>query len=747
MHHNPIISENCARGEQSNHSHLPAYPIDPRFLLDFPSSRSNTAVIPQDIPDTVLQESSHPTIIAQNALVHWRAYQVHGTEAQKELFLAQARWLLAHERRLANEAGGWPIQYALSDYYAPQHYLSALAQGCGISVLTRAYQLTQEHIFLETARRAVRVFEIDILDSGVQCPIGDEGPFFEEVAVYPAAHILSGYILALFGLYDYVACTQDSQIVGLIQRSLTALHSLLDEFDTGYWTYDDLLHRRLASQRSHTLHITLLEALARLSGCEHCAVLAKRWAGYQNRMRWRWRSWIAGQRETPASSKTRRSFRRFLCGALDRGNQGTPERVCVPINQFPISGGMKSVLAGIAQVMEDQWQMVYLTNYKGPDAAGLEIEVFGNRITRPWQFPGVWLYGLAGFSKLLAFLRRNPHCRLVLPQDGIFTGAFAAVAGKMAGARVICIDHGNIPTLAQPILRQERAREVQTYPWYKRIPSQLRSACYWPSLSLLARICTHFTDLYLIAGDETAEVCRQYLGIHPSRIIRYDFLVDMAHFPLRETVSRASQRAEQAIPAEAILITMINRLAIEKGMDTAIAGIAQALTALPPEVQTRVRVLIVGNGPLRAQVQADIRHYGLDKVCTLWGDANTAQVAMLLSISDIFLYNGTRGVNSMAVLEAMAAGCAVVASLVPRSNARLLAEGRGITIAPGDANAIATALIHLCHNPALCQHMGESARAYIATYHTDQMLKRNVWRATFFTPIVVPSPSRDGKTT
>lgn len=713
-------------------SELLAYPVKISYLLGFsPNSEADVWKMCKSLGG-LMHAVDHPTEIAQNALIYWNLYFEYRNDTHREIFLERANWLLAHETRLANGAGVWPIPFALPEYYAPQYWLSALAQGNAISVLLRAYQVTHDEAFLQAAHRAVRPFELDILDGGVSTPVNKDGLFFEEVAVYPGAHILSGYILALIGLYEYIFFMQDSRIEALIQRSLHTLHTLFDVFDTGYWTRDDLLSRRLASRSSHALHVTLLEALAGISGCEYCAVVAKRWANYQRRISCRLRSWLAGSRRVSSRFAARAEVHRFR--SINQRSQGELERVCVPITQFPVSGGMKSVLAGIAQAMEDQWQMVYLTNYKGPDVGELEIETFGRRTTHPWQFPGVWLYSLAGLSKMVTFMRRNPNCRLILPQDGIFTGVFAALVGKMVGARVVCIDHGNITWLGNPTFRQEREGALQAHPWHRRIFAQLRFACYWPSLQLLARSAACFTDLYLIAGDETADIAQQCLGIHPSRIIRYDFLVDMAHFPQLDTARRVSLRAEQGISEDAILITMINRLAIEKGMDTAVAGIAQTVAALTPAVRARVRVLIVGDGPLRAHVQSDIHCYGLDEVCTLWGNANSAQVAMLLGISDIFLYNGTRGVNSMAVLEAMATACAVVASTIPRSNASLLAEGRGIAIEPGNSGAVAAALSHLCNDLELCAQMGKRARNYIATYHTAQMLRRNLWRASFFAP-------------
>ena len=410
--------------------------------------------------------------------------------------------------------------------------------------------------------------------------------------------------------------------------------------------------------------------------------------------------------------------------------QNTPLRVCVPITEFPTPGGMRSVLAGVAQVMSDHWHMMYLTHQKGQQAEGLEIELFGGKRAFPWQFPNVWLYSLAGWRRLFTLLRSGAAYDLILPQDGVFSGAFAAMIGKMAGIPVICMDHGNVTWLHNPALRAERMKAVQMSAPPQRLLLRLRYACYWFSLGLLARITALCSSVFLVAGDEVEEVYCQRLGVAPRRIVRYAYIVDSTRFPSLDSAERLALRAAQQFPTDAIIITMINRLASEKGMDGALEGIAAALTMLTPEVRKQVKVLIVGDGPLRAQVEADIQRLGLASVCTLWGEAQPDDVIRLLSASNIFLYSGTRGTNySMAVLEAMAAGCAVVASISPRSNARLLAEGRGIAIDVGKAHEIALALVRLCNDRECCQQMGQDARDYVALHHNAHALRATLLHA------------------
>jgi hypothetical protein len=63
------------------------------------------------------------------------------------------------------------------------------------------------------------------------------------VAVSPPAHILNGFIFALFGLYDYYRVTQDEHALELFNAGIETLRSKLHLYDTGRVTRYDLLLR------------------------------------------------------------------------------------------------------------------------------------------------------------------------------------------------------------------------------------------------------------------------------------------------------------------------------------------------------------------------------------------------------------------------------------------------------------------------------------------------------------------------
>ncbi len=86
----------------------------------------------------------------------------------------------------------------------------------------------------------------------------------------------------------------------------------------------------------------------------------------------------------------------------------------------------------------------------------------------------------------------------------------------------------------------------------------------------------------------------------------------------------------------------------------------------------------------------------------------------------------------MAVLEAMAAGCAVIASTQPASNTQLLAEGRGMAVPEGDVEQTSAALTTFIHDLALCRTMGQLARKYIEQFHSPEEFRRTLQRATYW---------------
>jgi glycosyltransferase involved in cell wall biosynthesis len=671
------------------------------------------------------------------ALACWNQALTLNNVAAQERFLHLAQELLEQEQPVGERAGGWPISAPPGTDHSSSrtHYLSATLQASGLAVLLRAFSLTGEERYLAASERVVQTFLLDILDGGVRTPLYEDGIFFEELAIYPATHRFNGMAFALLALYEAQRYHPTPALEELCQRGLATLERSLEEFDSGFWAYHDLTTRRLCEPEELDEQVTLLEALVRMTGSQCCERARQRWRGYRQhwgsllRQRWqatRRRCWQALWRRWQ-----RRLFPRIPAPA-------GRVRVCVPLPAFPAMGGVLTVLETVEQVTQDHWQLEFMTRAVGEHSGTYVVHRFG----RPWMgathFPFVWLYALTGMGKLFALLRRGASFDLLLPQDAVFSAFLAAPLARLAGARVVCIDHGHLTLLHEevyPTYLAERKQFLARRSRLRRIIGRFQEWCYWPSYRFMLRCAARYVDQYLAPGvpGDGVETMGERFGIPASRIIRFASMVDVNRHPLLSNEERTRARHEKGLASDAIIVTMACRLSPEKGIDLALASFEQALSGLAGELRRRVRLIIAGDGPLRQEVEASIAARGLQENCQMWGELGGEEIAHLLSISDIFLYTSTRGACfSMAVLEAMAAGCAVIASTRPASNTLLLAEERGIAVSPADLAQTAAALARLIADPERCRRMGLAARAYIARYHSAEAFRRILLRVSFW---------------
>jgi glycosyltransferase involved in cell wall biosynthesis len=124
---------------------------------------------------------------------------------------------------------------------------------------------------------------------------------------------------------------------------------------------------------------------------------------------------------------------------------------------------------------------------------------------------------------------------------------------------------------------------------------------------------------------------------------------------------------------------------------------------------------IVGEGPRRGQLQAQIEKLGLTETVQLLGRRPHREVADLLHSADVFalaseLGGRRRDVIANVIVEAMAAGLPVVASAIPGAD-ELVEDGvSGYLVRPNRVEAVADGLRKLAHDPAARRRLGQAAR-------------------------------------
>jgi len=142
------------------------------------------------------------------------------------------------------------------------------------------------------------------------------------------------------------------------------------------------------------------------------------------------------------------------------------------------------------------------------------------------------------------------------------------------------------------------------------------------------------------------------------------------------------------------------------------------------------RLLLVGDGPERAALEALARELGMERRVEFLGFRH--DVAELLAASDAFVISSDHEGVSIAVLEAMRAGLPVVGTRVGGMPETVRDGLTGLLVPAGDAGAMARALRSLIESPDLRAQLGSEGRRYLeAEFSIETMVFRyeQVYRA------------------
>ena len=166
------------------------------------------------------------------------------------------------------------------------------------------------------------------------------------------------------------------------------------------------------------------------------------------------------------------------------------------------------------------------------------------------------------------------------------------------------------------------------------------------------------------------------------------------------------------------LVGVVAQLKPEKGLSTFLEAAARVSPLLPD-----VRFLVVGDGPLRGDLEALAQHVGVDRRVRFLGFRSDARA--LVELLDVLVVPSLSEGAPLVVLEAMAAGIPVVASAVGGIPEQIRHEKEGLLVPPGDSTALGDALDGLLRNPARARDLGEAGhQRWASKFNYATMVRR-----------------------
>ncbi len=174
---------------------------------------------------------------------------------------------------------------------------------------------------------------------------------------------------------------------------------------------------------------------------------------------------------------------------------------------------------------------------------------------------------------------------------------------------------------------------------------------------------------------------------------------------------RTQLGAEESQP----LLGMACRLVEQKGVSDALQAFAGTRAEFP-----QARLIIAGDGPLRAQLESEAAQAGLTGSVRFLGWRD--DVPQLLAACDLFFMPSLWEGFGLVLLEAMAQGLPVVASQVSAIPEVVAAEETGLLAPPRDVPAFREALLTLLRDPALAHDMGQAGMERLATHFSAERM-------------------------
>lgn len=212
---------------------------------------------------------------------------------------------------------------------------------------------------------------------------------------------------------------------------------------------------------------------------------------------------------------------------------------------------------------------------------------------------------------------------------------------------------------------------------------------------------TRFAGTMMYASHYTAEHTRAAIGrdgpvVHPG----VDALRRFAPPPVRD----ASARAALGLRPDHVVFAQAGALVPHKGHAVLLEAFARVAAVLPA-----ARLLIVGDGPERARLEADAVQHGMADRVVFTGYVDDP-APLFRHVMDVGVLASREEGLGLVSLQAAACGLPAIGSDCTGIREAIVHGETGLLVPPGEVPALAAAMLRLGRDPALRRRMGESGR-------------------------------------
>lgn len=240
--------------------------------------------------------------------------------------------------------------------------------------------------------------------------------------------------------------------------------------------------------------------------------------------------------------------------------------------------------------------------------------------------------------------------------------------------------------------------------------------------NLLRRLLIPFVDYFVPVSKDLQQWLRSRIHVPDAKNLLINNGVDTRQFATgkRNDIRSDRLKKESGFPEDAFVIGTVGRIQDVKNH----AGLIDAfirLRELLPEQKQRLRLAIIGDGPLLSTLRAKVQDAGIAEL--VWLPGAREDIADVMPFFSLFAMTSIAEGTPVVILEAMASGLPVVATKVGGIPEVVIDNQTGKLVNPSDPNAFAQALSAYLLAPEILAQQGAAGRQRVEEiYSIEAML-------------------------
>jgi len=190
--------------------------------------------------------------------------------------------------------------------------------------------------------------------------------------------------------------------------------------------------------------------------------------------------------------------------------------------------------------------------------------------------------------------------------------------------------------------------------------------------------------------------------------------VDIGRFGNIEAQFKNQERRRLGL-ADAPVVGIVARLSDVKGHVYLLSAMKSVLDKIPA-----AQLLIVGEGKMKDELARRASELGIDK--SVYFVARSEDTRKALAVMDVFVMPSLQEGLGLALMEAMAAGLAVVGSDIGGIKALIKDRESGLLVSPADTDGLAKAILDLLQDEEKRKRYGLEAAKFIAANFSQEKM-------------------------